>query len=118
VKGWAGIVGIATTLRVGRSGDRISKRRDFPHSSRPALGPTQPPDTGSVSPGVKRLGRSVEHPRPSGAEVKERVELYIYSHSRPSWPVTGYILLHDNPTTVPLAVIKVTAMLLSGHRLF
>ena len=28
-------------------------------------------------PGVKRLGRGVDHPSPSGAEVKERVELYI-----------------------------------------
>jgi hypothetical protein len=40
--------------------------------------------TGSF-PGVKRPGRGVDHP-PS-AEVKERVELYIYSPSGPSWPV-------------------------------
>jgi len=30
-------------------------------------------------PGVKRLGHGVDHPPPSIAEVKERVELYIYS---------------------------------------
>jgi len=30
-------------------------------------------------PAVKRLGRGVDHPPPSSAEVKERVELYIYS---------------------------------------
>jgi len=30
-------------------------------------------------PGVKRLGRSVNHPPPSSAKVKERVQLYIYS---------------------------------------
>ena len=34
-------------------------------------------DTGSFR-GVKRPGRGVDHPPPSSAEVKERVELYIY----------------------------------------
>jgi hypothetical protein len=31
-------------------------------------------------------------PTPSGAEVKERVELYLYSPSGPSWPVLGWTL--------------------------
>ena len=44
--------------------------------------------TGSF-PLVKRSGRGVDHPPPSSAEVKERVELYIYSPSGPSWPVLG-----------------------------
>jgi len=44
--------------------------------------------TGSFS-GVKRTGRSVGHPSPSSAEVKERVELCRYSPSGPSWPVPG-----------------------------
>jgi len=44
--------------------------------------------TGSF-PGVKQPGRGVDHPPPSSAEVKERVELYLYSTSGPSWPVTG-----------------------------
>jgi len=42
--------------------------------------------TGSF-PGVKRSGRDVDHP--SNVEVKERVELYLYSPSGPSWPVPG-----------------------------
>jgi len=37
--------------------------------------------------GVKQLGCGIKHPTISGAEVKERVELYLYSPSRPSWPI-------------------------------
>ena len=33
-----------------------------------------------------------EASRPSNAEVKERVELYLYSPSGPSWPVPGRVL--------------------------
>jgi len=44
--------------------------------------------TGS-SPGVNRPGRGVDHQSPSSAEVKERIELYLYSTSGPSWPVIG-----------------------------
>jgi len=42
--------------------------------------------TGS-SPGLKRPRPGVVHPPPSSAEVKERVDLYLYSPSGPSWPV-------------------------------
>ena len=38
-------------------------------------------------PGVKRPGRGVDHPHPSRAEVKERLGLYLYSPSGPSWQV-------------------------------
>ena len=34
----------------------------------------------------------VAHPPPSSAEVKETVELYLYSTSAPSWPVAKRIL--------------------------
>jgi len=34
-------------------------------------------------------GHGVDHPAPSGAEVKERVKLYLYSRSGRSWPVLG-----------------------------
>ena len=42
-----------------------------------------------VFPGVKRSMRGVDHPPAISAEVKERVELYLYSSSGPSWPVIG-----------------------------
>jgi hypothetical protein len=45
-------------------------------------------DTGSL-PGVKRPGRGVDYPPSSNADVKERVELYLYSPSGSSWPVLG-----------------------------
>jgi hypothetical protein len=39
--------------------------------------------------GVKWPGRGIDHPPPSRAEVKERVELYLYSPSGLLWPVIG-----------------------------
>ena len=44
--------------------------------------------TGTFS-GVKRPRRSVDHSPTSSAEIKERVELYHYSPSGPTWPVIG-----------------------------
>jgi len=44
--------------------------------------------TGSF-PGVNQPGRGIDHPPPSSAEVKRRVELYLYSPSGSSWPVVG-----------------------------
>ena len=49
-------------------------------------------------PGVKRPGRVVNHPPPFSAEVKEGVELYLYSPSGSSWPVLGRTL----PCVLPL----------------
>ena len=50
--------------------------------------------------GVKRPGRGVNHPSPSSADVKERVELYLYSPAGPSWPLLGRTLplLECKPT--------------------
>jgi hypothetical protein len=56
----------------------------FSTSSRPALGPTQPPIEwvlGALSPGVKRLGRGADHSPPTSAEVKK---IWIYT-STPSY---------------------------------
>ena len=58
--------------------------------------------TGSF-PGVKRPGRDVDHPPPSSAEVRERVELYLYSPSRPSWAVVGWTV----PSPLPLRLVIV-----------
>ena len=38
-------------------------------------------------PGVRRLGRGVDHPTPSSAKVKGRVEPHFYSTNEPSWHV-------------------------------
>jgi hypothetical protein len=37
----------------------------------------------------KTLGHGVDHPPPSNAKIKERVELYIYSFSGLSRPIVG-----------------------------
>ena len=75
----------------GRSGNRIPVGARF--SAPVHTGPEAHPafyivDTGYI-PGAKGPGRGVNHPHQSSAEVKERVELYIYSLSGSSWPVLG-----------------------------
>jgi len=64
-------------------------RRDIHHRTRPTLGPTLPPV--KWVPGyimqVKRPDCGFNHPTPTSADVKERVELYLYSPSGPSWTV-------------------------------
>jgi len=41
---------------------------------------------------VKWPGRGVDHPPLTSAEVKERVELYLYSPAGALWPVIGSTL--------------------------
>jgi len=93
---WAGIAQSVWRLATGWMvlGSKPVVVRDSPHPSTPALGPVQPPIQwipGSF-PVVKRAGRVAYHSPPSSAEVKERVELYLYSPSGPSWPVLGWTL--------------------------
>jgi hypothetical protein len=38
-------------------------------------------------PGAKRPSCGVDHPPSSGVDVKEGIDLYIYSSPGPSWPV-------------------------------
>ena len=82
--------GIATRYGLGGPGIESRWGRDF-HLSRLALRPTQPPTqrVPGLPPGVKQPGRGVDHPPSFSAEVKERVELFLYSPSGPSWPVLG-----------------------------
>ena len=47
--------------------------------------------TGSI-PGVKLSGRGADHPPPTKRRGHERVGLYLYSPSGPSWPVIGRTL--------------------------
>ena len=72
-------------------------------SSNPDLRETHPSsytmDTGCFR-GVKQTRRGFDQPPPSMAEVKEIVELYIYSHSGSSSPVLGWILPLPLPARV------------------
>jgi hypothetical protein len=83
------------SLHAGRSGDRIPVGATF--SASVQTGPGAHPasytmGTGSLYRGVKRPGSGVDHPPSSSARVKERVELYLYSPSGPSWAVLGRAL--------------------------
>jgi hypothetical protein len=93
-----GCVYVATysdSLQAGRSGDRIQVGARFSapvQTGRGAHPASYTKSTGSF-PGVKVAGAWCWPSTPSIAEVKERVELYLYS---PSGPVLGW--------TVPLCV--------------
>jgi len=84
-------VGTATRYRMEGPGiefrweARFSAPVQAGHEAHPA---SYTMGTGSFR-GVKWLGSGVEHQTTSSAEVKERVELYLYSPSGPSWPVLG-----------------------------
>jgi hypothetical protein len=88
-------VGIATRYGLDGRGIESRLRRDFPHPSRPALGPTKPPLqwvhwVSFLE--VKRPGHVFHDPPPSSAEVKEKIELYLYFPSGRAWPVLGQYL--------------------------
>ena len=64
-------VGIATDYGLDSPGIESRWGRDFPHLSRPALGPTQPPVqwVPGLSRGKERPGRDVDPSPPSSAVV-------------------------------------------------
>ena len=84
-------VGIAT--RYGLDGLGIISRLGAKFSTLVLTGPGAYPAScimGTRSlPGVKRPGRGADHPSPSKCRGHERVGLYLYSSSGPSWPVIG-----------------------------
>ena len=127
------IVDAVTRLGVLRSGVRIpEKTKHFFHiiptvsGSNPCGGeifricPDRPWDPSSLLyngyrffPWGKAAGPWRWPPFPSSAHVKESVVLYLYSPSRPSWPVLGWTL----PLTLPLPDrIWEQATLISGYR--
>ena len=84
-------VGTATCYGLDGLGIESRWGRDFPHPSRPFLEPTQAPIkcVPGLYPRLRRSGRGVNHPPQSSTEVKEKIELYFYSPSGPSWTVLG-----------------------------
>jgi hypothetical protein len=93
IMGW--LSRCSNSLRAGRSEDRIPPGSEIFRTSTDRSWdlPSLLYNEYRVSfLGVKRPGRVVNHPRPSSTEVKERVGLYLYSHSGSSWPVLGRTL--------------------------
>jgi hypothetical protein len=103
--GWDSSVGIATRYGLDCSGIEFRWCQDFPHPSRLVLGPTQPPiqwAPGLFTPMIKWSRRGVNHPPQSSAEVREGLELYLYSTSGPLWPLLG--------RTLPLSISYCTEL--------
>ena len=81
--GWHSAVSIASRYELDGVG--IKSRWGARFSAPVQTGPVAHPasytiGTGSF-PGVNQPGHDIDHPPPSSAEVEERVELYLYSHS-------------------------------------
>ena len=113
------------SLLTVRSRDRIpvAARFSAPIQNSPVAHPASYTiGTGSF-PGVKRPRCGVDHRPASSTEVKERVELYLYSPSGPS-PVLGWTLLflcnlhsslHYINTVMHLPMRVSTCMLTNTH---
>jgi hypothetical protein len=96
---WTGIYlsRYSDSLWAGRFRDRIPAGGvGFPHQflTRPWAHPSSYTLGAESLPGVKRPRGCIDHPSQSRSEVKERVELYIYSPFGHSWLVPGELYLY------------------------
>ena len=87
------LVGAGIATCYGLDGPGIESRWGVRFSAPVQTGPGAHPTSYTIGigsfPGVKRTGCDVDHKPPSTAEAEERVELFLYSTSGPSWPVQG-----------------------------
>ena len=98
-KMWAGTAQTVSPLAMGWTvrgsntggGEIFHSRADRPKA------PPKPLHSGyRISfPEVKRRRRGVNHKPPFSADVKEKVDLYLYSPSGLSWPVLGWNLPYN-----------------------
>ena len=88
------------SLRAGQSGDWIPVGGEIFRTctNRPWGPPSLVYDGYRVFPEGKAAGAWRWPPTPPNAKVKERVQLYLYSPSGPSWPFLGWTL----PLPLPL----------------
>ena len=89
------VVGVVASYGLDVLGFESRVGQDFPYPSREALGSTQLSVEWVADhfPEVKTAWAWSWPPTPSNAEVKDRVELYLYSPSGPTRPAIGRNLL-------------------------
>ena len=91
------VVGIGTCGGLDDPGMKYCWGQDFLCPSRPGAHPVScamgTRSLSSLGGGLKGPGCGIDFPFSSGVEVKERVELYLYSPSGPSWPFFQQTLL-------------------------
>jgi len=87
---------VSVVTRYGLGGVGIESRWGARFSAPIQTGPGTHPASYTVGTGSflgdKVAGRGIDHPPPSSTEVRERVELYLYSPFMPSWSVLGWAL--------------------------
>jgi hypothetical protein len=72
---------VLQTDSYGMDGRAIESRWGAKFTAPVQIGHGAHPPSDTISSGLKRPGRSFSHPLPSSAQVKERVELYLYKPS-------------------------------------